>query len=167
MGYWAHVLTNIANEIRIARSKENRFILCSGYLFAIRRNIIGKIPINVLDDAYISQEIWNKGYKITYSKKAKVFIKNPTTLKDWIKQKKRNAFGEFQIRKNSSSSMRGFSEEFLGFFKIFLYPKNFNQILWSFLLVSARLYIWISATYHYKIKKEDMKNIWVRVETTK
>ena len=63
--------------------------------------------------------------------------------------------------------MRGFSEEFLGFFKIFLYPKNFNQILWSFLLVSARLYIWISATYHYKIKKEDMKNIWVRVETTK
>ena len=167
MGYWAHVLMDIAHKIRKKRDKNNQFLFCTGYLFAMRKGLVEKIPTSVLDDSYISQVIWQKGHKIKYEEKAIAFIKNPETFKDWIKQKKRNTFGEFQLRKTNSSSMRGFKEESFGFFKIFSYPKNITHVSWLTFLVFARLYVWINATYNAKIKRAHMKKVWVRIETTK
>jgi len=167
MGFWANVLIDLAHKLRQKRFKEKKFLLCSGYLFAMRNNLVKEIPSSVLDDSYISQIIWKKNFKIEYEKNSLVFIKNPETFKDWIKQKKRNTFGEFQIKKNKSTSMRGFKEEAFGFFKIFSYPKNLKELFWIFLLIFARIYIWINAIYNAKIKKSSMQKVWVRIESTK
>ena len=167
MGYWAYVLMDIAHKIRKERDRKNKFLFCTGYLFAMRNNLVNEIPSSVLDDSYISQIIWQKSYKIKYEENAIAFIKNPDSFKDWIKQKKRNTFGEFQLRKTGKSSMRGFKEESSGVLKIFAYPKNITQIFWLSILILARLYVWINAVYNAKIKKSHMKKIWVRVETTK
>jgi len=167
MGFWAYVLMDLANKIRKIRAEKKEFILCSGYLFAMRNNLVKEIPSSVLDDSYISQVIWKKKLKINYEENAKVFVKNPTTFKDWIKQKKRNTFGEFQIKKNKSTSMRGFKEEAFGFLKIFLYAKNLKELFWVFSLLFARLYVWINATYNAKVKKSSMQKVWVRIDSTK
>jgi len=168
MGYWAYVLMDMAHKIRKQRDKRNQFLFCTGYLFAMRKGLVNQIPISVLDDSYISQIIWQKGYKIKYEEKAVAFIKNPETFKDWIKQKKRNTFGEFQLKKTSKTSMRGFKEEAKeGILKIFKYPKSMKEIFWTAFLVLARLYAWINATYNAKIKRAHMKKVWVRIETTK
>ena len=62
-------------------------IVCSGYLYAFRKNLIDKIPENALaEDAVISHMIYEQGYKTAYTPNAKVFIKYPTNMKDWIIQ---------------------------------------------------------------------------------
>tara|TARA_Y100000310_G_scaffold307486_1_gene349613 strand:- start:1005 stop:1880 length:876 start_codon:yes stop_codon:yes gene_type:complete len=168
LGYWAYILMDIAHKIRQKRNKQNKFLFCTGYLFAMRKDLVNQIPTSVLDDSYISQIIWQKGYKIKYEEKAEAFIKNPETFKDWIKQKKRNTFGEFQLRKTTKSSMRGFKDEARGgIIKVFTYPKTMKEIFWTAFLVLARLYVWINATYNAKIKNSHMKKVWVRIETTK
>jgi cellulose synthase/poly-beta-1,6-N-acetylglucosamine synthase-like glycosyltransferase len=39
------------------------------------------------DDGYISYQLRNEGYEIAYAQKAECFVKYPTTLKDYYKQK--------------------------------------------------------------------------------
>lgn len=168
LGYWSNLLFDLANRLRIRRYKDRKFIFCSGYLFALRNGIIGKIPNDVLDDAYISQEVWKKGYKINYEPTALVFVKNPENIRDWIKQKKRNMYGELQLKKYRINSMRSFEDEVsYGLRYALSYPKKPKEFLWTFLLFGARFYAWLNAFIDIKIKKEQMRKIWVRVESTK
>jgi len=168
MGYWSQILFDMANSLRKKRSNQNRFLLCSGYLFALRKGIVKQIPPNILDDAYISQEVWMKGHQIKYSEKAMVYVKNPTTFKDWIKQKKRNMYGEFELKKYKIPSMRSFKDEIIyGLFGMFRYPTNIKELFWTITLFSVRLYVWMLAFVLAKFKKKELRKVWQRVESTK
>ena len=179
MGYWPHFLLSAAHMLRKKRDRQKKFLFCSGYLFALRRNIIKKIPPYSLDDACISECVWAKGYRIRYEDQALVFIKNPTHLKDWIKQKKRNVYSEFQLKQYQKNlmealnfkgdvSMRSFKSELLGGIGFALsYPKSIKEYFYTLLLFGARLYVWILAYFELYFKKKPMKDIWIRVESTK
>ena len=173
LGYWSHLLTdNGAHLTRLQRVKKKQFILCSGYLFAMR-NLIKEIPENALsDDAIMSHMINKKGYRISYAPRAKVYVKFPTTFKDWMIQKKRSAGGYRQINRmfKNPTRMRSFSQEILhGWYKPLIYPKNIKEMIWSLTLYPTRLYLWynIYKTVKTKVKQEDFQKIWQRVETTK
>ncbi|MHA1376751.1 MAG: glycosyltransferase [Candidatus Helarchaeota archaeon] len=72
----------------------------SGELFAIRPKIIKQIPTKVnCDDALIEVIVANRGYKIAYARKAKVFIMGPQTVSDYLNQRKRVKLGHMQIKK--------------------------------------------------------------------
>lgn len=169
LGYWSHTLTHMAHTLRLKKSQNNQFLLCTGYLFAFRKSLLTtQIPLEVLDDSYISQEVWKKNKKIKYEPAAAVFIKNPTKIKDWIKQKKRNVFGEFTLKKYRAKTMRSFKDEIRGgALRILKYPKTPTQALWIAILLAARLYVWVNATFNAWIKKSHMQKVWVRVESTK
>jgi len=97
-GFWAYILTEMAHKIRLQGLKRGEYIDCSGYLYAIRNNLIKNIPENTLtDDALISRLIYNQNYQITYTPEAKVYVKYPSNFRDWIKQKKRSTGGYIQI----------------------------------------------------------------------
>lgn len=171
LGYWSHLLTDIgAHQTRLEKIKKDQFIVCSGYLYAIRRGIIDKIPEDALsDDAVISHLIWSRGYKISYAPLARVYVKYPSTFQDWIKQKKRSAGGYLQIRHyvKNTPMMRSFGKEAMGFFRIWGYPRNISEFLWTALLSFARLYLWLLIFLDIKLKKKSFKQVWVRVESTK
>jgi len=59
--FWSHLLTEVgAHSTRLEKDKKEQFLVCSGYLMALR-NIINKIPENALsDDAVISNKICSK-----------------------------------------------------------------------------------------------------------
>ncbi len=168
LGYWSHLLTEAAHKTRIRR--KDKFIDCSGYLYATR-NIIKEIPKDSLsDDAVISHLIWEKGYKIDYEPKAEVYVKYPTNFRDWIKQKKRSAGGYNQITQffGKTEKMRSFSREIIfGWYKALTYPKNIKEFIWTLLLFIARLYLWILIYVDINLKKEEFKKTWQRVESTK
>ncbi len=172
-GYWSHLLTDVgAHETRLKLSKKNKFITCSGYLMAIKNNIIEKIPDNALsDDAVISNLIYSKGYRIAYSPESIVYVKYPDNFKDWIKQKRRSTGGYLQIKKFAyrRDSMRSFTKESLGILRVFSYPKNFKEILWTLLLIIARLYLWFVIFVNLKIFRKNFFNDdgWERIESTK
>ncbi len=171
LGFWSHLLTDIgAHETRILLRKKAKFIVCSGYLMAIKNKIIEKIPENSLsDDAVISNLIYAKGYKINYAPEAKVFVNYPTTFKDWIKQKKRSAGGYVQLRSliQKKDEMRSFSKESLGIFRALRYPRTLKEFYFLFLLVLARLYLWFIILIDIKLKNKEFSKVWERIETTK
>ena len=95
-GYWGHLLSDAAHHRRIItmNKKESNYYLSnqeffpmSGYIMAVR-NFNFDIPPNVLsDDAYLSYSIRNIGKEIAYAPLAKCYVKYPTNLKDYYKQK--------------------------------------------------------------------------------
>ncbi|HLC86527.1 MAG TPA: glycosyltransferase [Candidatus Nanoarchaeia archaeon] len=169
-GYWSHLLTDVgAHETRMLLSRKNNFIVCSGYLMAIR-NIIDSVPEESLsDDAVISNLIYAKGYTTAYCPKALVYVKYPDNFNDWIGQKKRSAGGYLQIKKFAyrEDSMRSFVKESGGFFRAFKYSSNVKEFFWTVLLVFARLYLWLVIFVDLKIRRKPFGKVWKRIESTK
>lgn len=168
-GFWAHLLNDSAHLERLRRNKKDLPIFCSGYIFAIRKDLFEKLPQDVLDDAYISMLILKKGYKIKYEPNAIAYIKNPSNLKDWIKQKRRNAMGHNHARKllRGAPQMKSFfNEAVYGWYKALSYPRNLKEFFWTLFLFPCRLYIWLLGIYD-EIKGEEVMKIWKRIESTK
>lgn len=170
LGYWSHLLTDEgAHRTRLQKQKNNQFIACSGYLYAIR-NIIKSIPPESLaDDHIISEFIWKQGYLIKYAPKAEVYVKYPNNLKDWIKQKRRSAGGYIQINKfvKKPAKMRSPLKEVAhGWYRPIIYAKTPKQLAWSLLLYPTRIYLWLIIFKDIKIKKKKQIG-WERIESTK
>jgi len=171
LGYFSHLLTDIgAHDTRLKYVQQGKFIVCSGYLFAMK-NIIKSLPEDVLsDDALMSHMINEKGYKIGYAPKARVYVKFPTHFKDWITQKKRSAGGYNQLKQYfpNRKRMRSFWKEIAeGWYKPFTYPQTFKEFIWTCWLYICRLYLWFKIYKDINIKKQEFSKVWVRVESTK
>jgi len=170
LGFWSHVLTNTAHKMRIERTKMGKMIVCSGYLYAVRKGIVSKLPEEALsEDAVLSHLVYDKEHKTAYAPHAEVYVKYPDNFSDWMKQKKRSAGGYNQlgyfVRKRER--MRSFSKESAGIFKVLTYPRNLREIFYTKILILARLYLWAAIFVDINIKKKKLKKIWVRVESTK
>lgn len=171
MWYWAHLLTETwAHRIRTELQEQGKFISCSGYLMAMKAWIIDRIPEEALsDDAVISNLIYNAWYKTWYAPDAIVNVKFPTSFSDWIKQKKRSAgwYNQMKSLIDSKDEMRSFTKESSKVLRVFSYPKNFMELIWTLLLIVARLYLWLLIYIDINILKKDFKKVWVRIESTK
>jgi len=170
LGYWSHLLTDSAHRVRLKRGHAGQFLLCSGYLFAFRRALIGDIPIDALaEDAVISHEIAQAGYRICYVPEAQVFVKYPTTYRDWLRQKVRSAGGYAQdyIRKSPFSMRSARLEVVEGTRLALAYPRNLRELIWTLLLFAARLHLWLLVFWNVRVRHRPLKTLWQRVETTK
>ncbi len=167
-GFWSYVLTKTADKRRRRAVQFGKSFFCSGYLFAIRKELFPKLKTELLsEDGYISNHVYEKGYKLGYSEKSTVFVRYPDNFKDWIKQKKRSAGGYNQIRKISGVEMRSFRKESFGALDLFEYASTFKEVFWLFQLFIARVYLWILIYRDINIKKKSREVIWERVESTK
>jgi len=166
-GYWSHFLTEAAHQMRL----KNRIWPCSGYLYAVRKKLVEKIPEDIFsEDAYLTELIRSKGYKIFYEPKAIVYVKYPDNFCDWLKQKIRSTGGYIQKIKNEKIKIksRGFFQEIKGGIKLFFkYPKNLKEFFWTILLYLARVYLWLLIFLKIKIFHQKFSKIWQRVESTK
>ncbi len=172
LGYWSHLLADAgAHNIR-KESAKTGFLECSAYLFAFRNNIIKEIPLDVAEDAVIPYIFWEKGYNISYAENAMVYVKNPLSLRDWIKQRKRTAKAHETLDKyvdtKTTPRVKTFTNEIKkGFFWALKYPKNLKEYYWTILLFPARFYLWLNVFYDTKFRKKNYQDAWERVQSTK
>jgi len=171
LGYYSHLLTDVgAHDTRIKYTREGKFIVCSGYLFAMRK-VFNRIPENSLsDDAVMSHMIFKRGFRIEYAPKAEVFVKYPTSFKDWIKQKKRSAGGYNQLKEffPNNKRMRSFTKEIAeGWYKPLKYPRDAKEFFMTLSLYPLRLYLWGIIFWDLKVKKKNFDQMWLRIESTK
>ncbi len=167
-GYWAYLLTRIADLRRRRAVKAKKRFFCSGYLFAIRKKLLPKLPKELLsEDGYISHKVYEQGYSIAYSPKSEVFVNYPTNFNDWIIQKKRSAGGYNQNYKILGVKMRSFTSESIGFFDFFKFVSSLREFFWLIQLFLARIYLWLVIYRDINIKKKKSGEIWQRVESTK
>jgi len=170
MGYWSHLLTNAIHKMRLRRDAEGRFLLCSGYLFAFRRSLIGHVPDDALaDDAVISHRVAQQGYATRYAPDARVFVRYPTTYADWLRQKVRSAGGYAQSYiRNSPFRMRSaWLELKYGTLLALSFPENAQELAWTLLLFAARLHLWLLVLINVRLLHRPLDALWKRVESTK
>jgi len=180
-GYWGHLLSDSADHRRIEMMEKTsdgyyisgkEFFPMSGYIMATR-NINFEIPPDVLsDDAYISYQLRNEGYEIAYVRKAECFVKYPTTLTDYYKQKVRSLGGFIQLKRmgifRRDRQSRSFFIEIGYTFYVFRYAENIREFIWSLALFPVRLWTWIRIFWERTLlKKSISQNGWERIESTK
>lgn len=180
-GYWGHLLSDAAHDRRV-NMINNRvgnyyissktFFPMSGYIMATRRFNFD-IPVNVLsDDAYISYSIRNIGKEIAYAPLAKSYVKYPTNLSDYFKQKTRSLGGFTQLEKmgifKKDKQSRSFLIELQYISFVLGYAKNPREFIWSILLFPVRLITWIRILWERVVLRKEMgKSGWERIESTK
>lgn len=185
MGYYGHLFAD-ANHYRrlidLAKApqegsklfvKRHKFFPLSGYIMAVKRELIDfQLPEDTLvDDAYISYQIFNKGKQLAYESDAVAYIKYPTNLSDYFKQKKRSTGGYIQLWKygvvKEETKSRSPWHELEMFWFPFKYARSAKQLIWSLLLIPIRGWLWIQILFEQKILKKNFEKTWVRVESTK
>jgi hypothetical protein len=103
----AHLMWRIHNRTLQILNHDDVLTHASGELFCIRRGIITRIPVEVInDDAYIAMKADQKGYIVRFDPNAKVYIKAPSTFADLIRQRKRIVYGHYQIKRIHGSFPR-------------------------------------------------------------
>ncbi len=167
-GYWSYMLTEIAHIRRMRAVKQGKRFFCSGYLFAIRKELFPKLPEELLsEDGYISHIVYEKDYKIAYSPQSKVFVSYPANFSDWIKQKKRSAGGYNQNYKLLGVKIRSFGSEAFGFSDFFKHTTSAKELFWLIELFVARTYLWALIYMDINIRKKTREEIWIPIESTK
>ena len=166
-GYWSHLLFDGIDRVRKRLAKEKKFFECSGYLFAIRKGVIMDFPLEASEDSIIPYLFWKKGFKIGYVPKAEVYVKNPSTWKDWLNQKIRNIKGHENLSKIAPDMPRTksfFNEIKEGTLFALAYPRSLKEFWWTKQLFLARLYIYLKAFKELRGKKT-YSDGWRAVET--
>ncbi len=163
LGFWGHLLYDIAHKRRLAGAKHVTMNLC-----AFRKGIVKKINREALvDDYIIGVENERKGYKFVYEPNAVVYVTFPTNTKDFLKQRIRTFAGYMQIKDWYGEGERSFAQEVKHGANVFSYPKNFKEWVWLGLLFVYRLVAWIKAYWVYKVKKKKLVEIWKPALSTK
>ena len=173
VNYFSNLLLDAgAHKARLEFDKKDKFLECTGYLFAIRNGLVEQIPyLDVAEDSIIPYLIWNRGYKIKDAPEAEVNVKYPSTLKDFIKQRKRAGVGSHsKLTKyyKDFPKMKSFLNEIkMGFFWALSYPKTIKEFIWTICLFFIRLYIWFIYYFEAVFKKKVYSDSWERVDSTK
>lgn len=183
MAYFGHLLSDAAHHKRtvdltnepvgngMTFVKKRSFFPVSGYIYAIRKTDIRFPEDCLVDDAYISYVVHNNGGKIEYAPDAIAYVKYPTNLSDYFKQKTRSTGGYIQLWQYNvvkpDTKTRSFFRELEYFWFPINYASNIKEIFWSFMLYPIRLWLWLKIYWDRKIVKKDFVKTWVRVESTK
>lgn len=170
LGYWSHLLVDAgAHQQRLRRAGDGEFLECSGYLYAFRRSLVQPIPEDSLaEDGLISHRVWEQGYLTAYAPEALVYVKYPTSYRDWITQKIRSMGGYAQQYVKASRGMRSLRRETLdGVQAAIRYARNAQELWWTVLLFVARAYVWLRVWWDVKLRKRPFSALWQRVNSTK
>jgi len=170
LGYWSHLLTDAIHSMRQKRNQTKDFLILSGYYFGYKPSLICKIPEDALsEDAVISHMLFDEGYEVRYCENAEVYVKYPTTYKDWLIQKVRSAGGYQQdyIRHSKHNMRSPLIEAISGTWLAISYPKNPIEFIWTLMLFAARVHLWFLVFLNVRVFKKPLSTLWKRVETTK
>lgn len=168
LGFWAYALTEAFHELRLHKQQTHE-VIATGYLYLIRKKHIPFIPETTLaDDAYVSHHVLSKGYRIVYEPRAKVYVKYPTTLPDWLRQKKRTAGRVYQLSQRFGvSKLHSFVQELLVGTRVLRHVRSLKEFVWLGGLVVFKLYVWARIFFDYRLWKRTFSRAWERVESTK
>ncbi len=159
---WTIMSYRKIHELREEESEKGIFWHLSGYLLAFRKEALRQVPFaKGAVDAWMGKIIKENGYKIIYEPEAKVLVKAPLNVKDFINQKARVRAGYCFLPKGPRTIKK----------EIFYFPKELSKISfkkWPKFFVSGLIYFysWIKGFYLAKTNKS-LNQIWKVPKSTK
>lgn len=168
-GYFAHLLTSVADRLRQHKDEQGEPLDATGYLIAIRRELLSLLPEDTLaDDPVMTSMVLNHNKRIRYVTEAIVHVQFPTHYRDWFKQKTRTFGGYLQPHVTKEKRrMRSFLRELQHVHWVLGYPKTPREVWWTGELLIARLVAWIGAFYKIRVQKKSLQDVWKPVASTK
>lgn len=163
---WTVMSYRRAGQLREQESKSGVFWHLSGYLLAFRKKALPEVPFaKGAVDAWMGKTIQDSGYKLVYEPEAKVFVKAPLTVKDFINQKARVRAGYYDLIKQTGKAPRTVTKE------IWWLPRELIKVpvaRWPDFLFSGFVYLysWMKGWYLSKTKASFTK-IWKIPVSTK
>ncbi len=166
-GFWAHYLYQVAHEKRLEKSSAEKPFSPTGYLLAIRKEAFSPIPSEALaDDAYLGMLVSRRGYLLRYEPKARVLVRFPETISDFLRQKRRTFGGFVQVKGAFGQADRDVLKEALeGVPKGLRYCRSFRELGFFAVLCLVRLLTWIAAWRD--VRRKRLAEIWVPAKSTK
>lgn len=160
-GFAAYMLWDLHHRVSLEHPK-------MGEVVAFRK-IFKRIPIiSGADEASIEPLIRGQGYKITYVPAAKVYNKAPSTIKDFIQQRRRNYALHLVVRHEQSYEVSTLNavtilKALFGFLK-----KNHDlrSLLYIPCVILLEMYSRLLGWWDYKVAKR-RHTIWARIDSTK
>jgi biofilm PGA synthesis N-glycosyltransferase PgaC len=99
-GYLCSLIWRLHNRALREFTEANMNTHASGEFMLVRRGVVRRLPLDVVnDDSYIGVVAANKGLIVKYCDEAKVYIRGPTTLADYIRQRRRVVYGHHQVKR--------------------------------------------------------------------
>lgn len=160
---WTKMSYRKIGEIREKEVENKTFnVHLSGYLLAFRKKALKEVPFaKGAVDAWMGKIIKEKGYKLTYEPNAKVYVKTPLTIKDFLIQKARVRAGYAYLPEAPRTMKK----------EIFYLPSELIKIplfRWPKFIFCGVVYTysWIKGKYMAKTNKS-LEQIWKTPKSTK
>ena len=159
---WTIMSYRKIGELRLSETEQGKFWHLSGYLLAFRKKALPSVPFaKGAVDAWMGRIIQQNGYVMVYEPDAKVLVKAPLTIKDFIAQKARVRAGYYLIPKGPRT-VKG---------EIMWLPREFIKIpfrRWPLFIISGMVYLysWLKGWYMARTNKP-LLDIWKVPESTK
>lgn len=168
-GFVSHLIwTRMQNELLTSEVQRGIFFQLSGYLCAIRANLIEKIPqTTIAEDKFMGEAIRRKGYRVLYAPQAIVYLHGPKSLQDFLLQRVRVLSGHLQVKswfglREISTSSPYKTVPALARSLNFLRPKEF---MWAGLAATLEFCAHLLARYNFTTGK--LPYNWRMVPSTK
>jgi peptidoglycan-N-acetylglucosamine deacetylase len=162
---WTVMSYRRAGELRAQESKSGVFWHLSGYLLAFRKEALLEVPFaKGAVDAWMGKIIQNNGYKMIYEPEAKVFVKAPLTVRDFINQKARVRAGFYGLMKQTGKAPRTIKKEMMWLPRELM---NVPLARWPDFLFSGFIYLysWMRGWYLFKTNASLSKTWKIPVST--
>lgn len=160
---WTKMSYRKIAEIRESEMKRKTYhIHLSGYLLAFRKKALKEVPFaKGAVDAWMGKIIQDNGYRLAYEPWARVYVRAPSTIKDFVAQKARVRAGFYSMPKGPRTAKS----------EIFYLPGELLRVpIWrwpKFVFAGfVYLYSWTKGFYMARTNKS-LEQIWKTPESTK
>ncbi|MCK4550631.1 MAG: glycosyltransferase [Candidatus Aenigmarchaeota archaeon] len=163
-GYWAKISFEEQHKNRL----KNCDIELTGNLYALKKGLVQKIPKDILlDDAYIALKIKEQNKKIVYAPNAKVLVKFPTNIKDFLNQKARTRTGWYHLQHDENIKVkRTLKNDTIHAIKTMKNLLTLKGALYLPPFYFLSFVAWLKAWVNFKFKKNHL-NVWKSIDSTK
>lgn len=159
LGHGVHLLWRLHDQIARQSPKLGEIVAF--------RNAIPSIPLDTpVDEISIQALITQIGYQLVYEPSAIVYNRGPTTVEDFLRQRRRIYAGHLRIRKQQSYTASTMSVWRIG--RVLLRSGAFSTpraVLWT--LCAVALEATARALGYYDYRRRQSHHVWEAVTTTK
>lgn len=159
IGFTVHLIWELHHRLALKDPKLGEIIAF--------RNIIKEIPADTaVDEAYMEAIIRDRGLKLSYVPEAIIRNKGPSTINDFLRQRRRIFTGHLHLQKSYGYSPSSMSTSNLVAIIFDDMDFNLKEISWTIGAIFLECYGRFLGMYDFYVTKKN-PYIWDMVETTK
>lgn len=172
----SHIMWQSHDNVGYKTTLKGTFFHLNGEMYAIRRSALKNFENynGLAEDAMIGHCIYKQGYKVVWAEDVTYLVQSPSSLKDWLKVRKRCCYGRVELADKAGIKDYPFYElthlEYItNILKVSLSNWRFTLVLplGALLEVACRCYYFLMYPYISQKREKLLSRLWQPSEETK